>query len=61
MIRTITGLWRDEEGLTTVEYALMLALLVVAAVAVWTSFGARVRTSITQSTTAFDTASGTGG
>jgi Flp pilus assembly pilin Flp len=35
--------WADEEGLTTVEYALLLALLVVAAVAVWSLFGTRVR------------------
>jgi len=61
MIKMAKGLWKDEEGLTTVEYALLLALLVVAAISVWTIFGARVRTSVTQSTTAFDTASGTGG
>jgi len=36
----------DEDGLTTVEYALLLALLVVAAIGVWTSFGAKVRASV---------------
>lgn len=32
----IKRIWSDEEGLTTVEYALLLALLVVAALATWT-------------------------
>ena len=39
-------LWTDEEGLTTVEYALLLALLVVAALATWTTFGATVRNKV---------------
>jgi Flp pilus assembly pilin Flp len=39
-------LWKDEEGLTTVEYALLLALLVVAAITVWTTFGATVRAKV---------------
>jgi len=34
--------WEDEEGLTTVEYALLLALLVVAAVGVFVAFGGHV-------------------
>ena len=50
-------LYHDEEGLTTVEYALLLALLVVAAITVWTTFGARVRTAVSSSTDAFNTAS----
>lgn len=41
--------WKDEEGLTTVEYALLLALLVVAALAVWTTFGQTVRNSVAAS------------
>lgn len=57
----LKALWKDEEGLTTVEYALLLALLVVAAIAVWTAFGARVQQSVTASTGAFDTATGAGG
>lgn len=31
--------WSDEEGLTTVEYALLLALIVVVAAASWSNFG----------------------
>lgn len=36
MFRT---LWEDEEGLTTVEYILLLALLAFAAIAVWAVVG----------------------
>ena len=56
----LSKLYRDEEGLTTVEYALLLALLVVAAITVWTTFGARVRTSVSGSTDAFNQASNGG-
>jgi len=38
-------LWHDQTGLTTVEYALLLALLVVAGVAVWTGLGQQTATS----------------
>lgn len=44
---------RDEEGLTTVEYALLMALLVVAAIGVWTTFGGKVKESVSASTNAF--------
>jgi Flp pilus assembly pilin Flp len=36
----------DEEGLTSVEYALLTAMLVVAAITVWTTFGAIARTKV---------------
>jgi Flp pilus assembly pilin Flp len=39
-------LWADEDGLTTVEYALLLALLVVAALGTWTAFGGIVRAKV---------------
>ncbi|MGI5818074.1 MAG: Flp family type IVb pilin [Armatimonadota bacterium] len=35
-------LWKDEEGLTTVEYALLLALVVVAGITAWTTLGGNV-------------------
>lgn len=41
--------WKDEEGLTTVEYALLLALLVVAAIVVWSAFGKIIRNTVAQS------------
>ena len=45
-------LWRDEEGLTTVEYALLLALVSIAAITAWSTLGSRVSgttTSVTSS------------
>jgi Flp pilus assembly pilin Flp len=54
MRKRIVGGWRDEEGLTTVEYALLLALLVVAALATWTTFGATVRSKVAASDTAIN-------
>ena len=53
MINKIKSIWKDEEGLTTVEYALLMALLVVAAIGVWTLFGTKVKESVTKSTAAF--------
>jgi pilus assembly protein Flp/PilA len=43
-------LWKDEEGLTTVEYALLLALVAIAAIAAWTTLGGRVSTTVTTAT-----------
>ena len=45
MMETIRALWGDEDGVTTVEYALLLAVLVVGAAAVW----APLRSAITSS------------
>ena len=56
MILAMKRLWTDEDGLTTVEYALLLALLVVAAIAVWSTFGAKVRGSVGLSTNALTAA-----
>jgi len=52
----IKKLYQDEDGLTTVEYALLLALLVVAAIGVWTAFGTKLKTQVSKSTVAFDNA-----
>jgi len=42
MIGSIEGFLKDEEGLTSVEYALLLALIVVVAVATWRALGVNV-------------------
>ena len=42
-------LWKDEEGLTTVEYALLLALVVVAGIAAWQGLGGTVQNTVTDS------------
>jgi len=49
MFERIKSIWTDEEGLTTVEYALLLALLVVAALTVWTTFGGIIRNKVAAS------------
>ncbi|HKY34866.1 MAG TPA: Flp family type IVb pilin [Polyangiaceae bacterium] len=41
---------RDERGLTTVEYVIILVLLAVVAITVWTNFGEAVRGKVTDST-----------
>jgi len=42
-------LFKDEDGLTTVEYALLLALLVVAAIAVWQGLGTALHNAVSSS------------
>ena len=51
MMTTAKSLWHDEDGLTTVEYALLLALVAIAAITSWRGLGTKVR-SITVTATA---------
>lgn len=44
--------WNDEEGMTTVEYALLLVLIVVVAVTAWTTLGSNVNTQVEKVNTA---------
>lgn len=44
MFEALKAYWKDEEGLTTVEYALLLALIVVVAITTWTTLGTNVNT-----------------
>ena len=43
MLDTLKSLWRDEEGATLVEYALMLALIAVVCILVITALGGKAR------------------
>lgn len=43
-------LWHDEEGLTTVEYALLLALVAIAAITAWSTLGSRVSRTVAKAT-----------
>jgi pilus assembly protein Flp/PilA len=43
-------LWKDEEGLTTVEYALLLALVAIAAITAWSTLGTRVSRTVSKAT-----------
>ena len=42
MLKWMKSLWRDEEGATMVEYALMLALIAIVAILVVTALGTKV-------------------
>jgi Flp pilus assembly pilin Flp len=42
MLKSLKHLWNDEDGLTTVEYALLLVLIIVVAVTAWTTLGTNV-------------------
>ncbi len=46
MLQILKRLWTDEAGLTTVEYALLLVLIVAAAVTAWTQLGSQVSTEV---------------
>jgi Flp pilus assembly pilin Flp len=50
MIDRIRKLFGDEEGLTSVEYALLLALIVVVALATWQALGAKVNSTVSNVT-----------
>ena len=42
MFSVLRAYWLDENGLTSLEYALLLALSVAASIAAWQSLGTRV-------------------
>ena len=46
MVRMLKLLWSDEAGMTTVEYALLLVLIVAAGVTAWTQLGTAVSTEV---------------
>lgn len=46
MTELMKRFWLDEEGLTTVEYALLLVLIVIAGVTAWTTLGGSVSTKV---------------
>lgn len=48
-------LWKDEEGLTTVEYALLLALVAIAAITAWSTLGTRVSGTVSKATSSLPT------
>lgn len=44
------SLIRDERGLSTVEYVIILVVVAVAAIGLWGKFGSAVKTKVTEST-----------
>ena len=47
MMRMARKLWQDESGVSTVEYALLLAVLVVGTASAWTALGEAISSTIT--------------
>ncbi len=49
------SLLRDQRGLSTVEYTVLLVLIVACTVGLWHEFGGSVKAKLTESKTTFDT------
>ena len=49
-------LWEEQEGVATVEYALLLALVVVVGMAAWYSLGQKIQQALEDTVNAFDEA-----
>lgn len=47
----LNQLARDEEGLSTVEYIIILVLIAVLGIVAWRSFGSAVKSKVQMSTT----------
>jgi pilus assembly protein Flp/PilA len=43
MLKSLKALWMDDDGPTTVEYALLLVLVCLVAIGAWTLLGGNVR------------------
>jgi len=56
MLATLKSVWKDEDGLTTVEYALLLALVAVVAIAAWQTLGAAVKSKATTAASTINSA-----
>lgn len=54
MIHRMLKNWRDEEGLTTVEYALLVALVVILGIAAWSTYGSILRNKVAASSNALN-------
>ena len=46
MFDALKRLWNDEDGLSTVEYALLLVLIVIVGVTAWTTLGNNVSSKV---------------
>lgn len=51
-MRRLGEFWSDQSGLTTVEYALLLALVIVAGIAAWQGLGNTVENTVNAANTA---------
>ena len=47
LVDELARLWKDESGVTTVEYALLTSLVAVAGLTAWIGLASAVKTSMT--------------
>ena len=57
-MRILKGLWHDEDGLTTVEYALLLLVLILGGTVIWVGLGGRVGDAVARANREREGASG---
>ena len=57
----LTRFWRDQDGLTTVEYSLLLALLVIGGAVAFAGLGSSVSSGVGDAANSIDQGSGPGG
>lgn len=50
----LSQLHRDERGLSTVEYVILLALIAVGAIGVWSTFGGKIIKHVGDANTEFE-------
>ena len=53
MIRRLRELWSDDSGMTTVEYSLLLVLIVTVGILAWQTMGQKVSASVDNVNTTF--------
>lgn len=49
-MKTLRSLWRDQDGVASVEYALLLVLVVMTTLAAWQGFASRLVNGLTEAT-----------
>lgn len=57
--KTMPSIIKDQRGLTTVEYIIILCLIAVVGFAVWKKFGETVKTRISEADGTMNTTTGT--
>ncbi|MFP4250178.1 MAG: Flp family type IVb pilin [Armatimonadota bacterium] len=54
-MKSMIDLWHDEDGVTTVEYALLLSTVVFASLGAWTALGETIRETVNEAATQIGT------
>jgi pilus assembly protein Flp/PilA len=46
MVNALKRFWKDEEGVTMIEYSLIAALVAIASIAAWTTLGENIQSKM---------------